>query len=274
MTVLLALALLVPAARAQRSEPEGILLRIHPHVGDTLRTRLDQQTEVSAVVAGPNGPTTKSVTTSVMLGSRTIVQSALTATTLVLTIVDTADVRSSDAHAAEQVAAAERRLRGQQLLLQLAWDGTVESARDVHGMPVPHDVAEAISSMPAIFPHRPVSVGEQWTRQMPLPSGGPLGTRGSGHVDAVFRLDSLDHSGNLAFISMHGDILPDEESHGVQLSGAVSGAMQVNRARGWMTDSRFTVQVRSLVTPPPQSGLAPMRFVTRVTQRLRTMDKR
>jgi hypothetical protein len=50
--------------------------------------------------------------------------------------------------------------------------------------------------------------------------------------------------------------------------------MQVNRARGWMTESRFTVLVRSLITPPPSSGLAPMRFVTRVTQRLRTMDKR
>jgi hypothetical protein len=50
--------------------------------------------------------------------------------------------------------------------------------------------------------------------------------------------------------------------------------MQVNRARGWMTESHFTVLVRSLVTPPPSSGIPPMRFVTRVTQRLRTMDKR
>jgi hypothetical protein len=50
--------------------------------------------------------------------------------------------------------------------------------------------------------------------------------------------------------------------------------MQLDRQRGWMTDSRFTVMVRSLVTPPPSSGLSPMRFETRVTQRLRTMDKR
>ena len=272
---MLASIVLACAARAQGTDsPGGILLRIHPRVGDTLRTRLDQQTEVSAIVGGPNGPTTKSVTTSVTLSSRTIVQSALAATTLVLTIVDSADMRTSDAHGAEQVADAERRLRGQQLVLQLAWDGTVESARDVHGTPVPRDMADAMSAMPAIFPHRPVSVGEQWTREMPLPSGGPLGTRGSGHVNAVFRLDSLDRGGNLAFVSMHGDIVPDEDSHGVQLSGAVSGAMQVNRARGWMTDSRFTVQLRSLVTPPPSSGLSPMRFITRVTQRLRTMDKR
>jgi hypothetical protein len=93
-------------------------------------------------------------------------------------------------------------------------------------------------------------------------------------VNAVFRLDSLDRSGNVAFISMRGEILPEGVNQGVELGGEVTGAMQVNRGRGWMTDSRFSVLVRSLVTPPPSSGLAPMRFVTRVTQRLRTMDKR
>jgi hypothetical protein len=44
--------------------------------------------------------------------------------------------------------------------------------------------------------------------------------------------------------------------------------------RGWMTDSKFVVLVKSLVTPPAEVGVAPMRFMTRVTQRLRTMDKR
>jgi hypothetical protein len=50
--------------------------------------------------------------------------------------------------------------------------------------------------------------------------------------------------------------------------------MLVDRLRGWMTDSHFVVTLQSLVTPPVATGLAPMRFVTRVTQRLRTMDKR
>jgi hypothetical protein len=111
-------------------------------------------------------------------------------------------------------------------------------------------------------------------RELPLPTGGPLGTRGSGRVNAVFRLDSLDRGGNIAYVSMRGAILPDPDNQGMRLSGEVTGAMQLDRQRGWMTDSRFTVLVRSLVTPPPSSGLSPMRFVTRVTQRLRTMDKR
>jgi hypothetical protein len=273
--IALGAALLAPAARAQRSDAgQGILLRIHPRVGDTLHTRLDQQTEVSAVVPGTNGPRTRSVTTSVALNSRTIVRASFPASTVVLTVVDSADIHTSDAHGAAQVAEAERRLLGQQLVLQLAADGSVESARDLRGATVSRDMAEAMSAMPAIFPHRAVNVGEQWRREMPLPAGGPLGTRGAGHVNAVFRLDSLDRSGNMAFVSMRGEILSEGANQGVELSGAVTGAMQVNRARGWMTESRFTVLVRSLITPPPSSGLAPMRFTTRVTQRLRTMDKR
>jgi hypothetical protein len=258
-----------PAARAQ-----GVLLRVHPRVGDTLHTRLEQHTEMTASLPVSPGTARKSVTTSVMLSSRSIVQASSSASTLVLTIVDSADLRTSDEHGAAQVAAAERTLRGQQLVLQLGADGTVEQARDARGIPVSRDLADAMAAMPAVFPRRPVHVGELWTRELPLPSGGPLGTRGSGRVNAVFRLDSLDRDGDLAYVSMRGAIVSDGDSQGMRLSGEVSGAMQLDRQRGWMTDSRFTVLVRSLVTPPPSSGLSPMRFVTRVTQRLRTMDKR
>jgi hypothetical protein len=60
----------------------------------------------------------------------------------------------------------------------------------------------------------------------------------------------------------------------VRLTGAINGSMRLDRVRGWMTDSFVTVLIRSLVTPPPASGRSPMSFVTRLTQRLRTMDKR
>jgi hypothetical protein len=261
-------------ALAARLDGQGVMLRIHPRVGDTLHTRLEQQTEVSTTVPGAGGPTAKSVTTSVVLNSRTIVQSSSPASTVLLTIVDSADLHTSDAHGAAQVAAAERSLRGQQLVLQLGADGTVESARDARGVPMPRDVVEAMAAMPAVFPRRLVLVGESWTRELPLPSGGPLGARGAGRVNAVFRLDSLDRAGTLAYVSMRGEIVPDGPSEGVRLSGAVTGAMLVDRLRGWMTDSHFVVTLHSLVTPPAATGLAPMRFVTRVTQRLRTMDKR
>jgi hypothetical protein len=258
---------IAPAGGAQ-----SIVLRLNPRAGDTLHTRLEQQTEVTGTRTG--GQPMKTVTTSVVLNSRTIVHQSLPASTVVLTIVDSADIRTSDAHAASQVADAERSMRGQRMVMRLASDGTVESARDARGGALSGDLAQSMSSMPAVFPQQPVSVGDQWMREMPLPAGGPLGTRGAGKVIAAFRLDSVSRGGSIAYVSMQGEIRPDPASQGLQLSGGVQGSMKIDRARGWLTDSRFAITMRSLVTPSPASGLAPMRFVTRVVQRLTTMDKR
>ena len=268
-TMALLLAVVAPPAVAQ-----GIVLRVHPRAGDTLRSRLEQQTEISGAMAGATATPMRTVTTSVALESRTIVQVSLPTSTTVLTIVDSVALHTTDEHAKAQVAEAEGRLRGQQLVLRLGLDGTVESAADAHGVAVSRAVADAMAAMPGVFPHRALDVGESWTREMPLPAGGPLGAKGAGHVSATFRLDSLDRAGTVAFLSMHGDVLSDSGSVEVKVSGKITGAMQVDRARGWMTDSRVNVLVRSVVTPPAASGMAPMRFVTRVTQRLRTMDKR
>jgi hypothetical protein len=128
--------------------------------------------------------------------------------------------------------------------------------------------------MPAVLPRRPIAVGERWQREMPLPSAGPLGAPGNAQVRAEFRLDSLSRSGELAFVSMHGQIASDGGARSVDVTGSMTGAMQVDRARGWMTDSYFTLLLRSMVSPLPGTGMQPMRFVTKVTQRLRTMDKR
>jgi hypothetical protein len=266
-----ALATAAPAV-AQRTPAGGVALRLHPRVGDTLHTRLEQLTEITSAREG--GTASKPMTTSVTVLARTIVQASRKATTTVLTMVDSAHVESSDAHGAAMSAQAERALRGQRLVIQLAEDGSVESARDARGVAVPRDVAEAMAAMPAVFPRRPVAVGERWQREMPLPSAGPFGGSGNAQVRAEFRLDSLGRNGDLAFVSMQGQIASDGAQRGMELSGSMSGTMQVDRARGWMTDSHFTLLIRSVVTPPTGVGMHPMKFVTRVTQRLRTMDKR
>lgn len=257
---------------AQSAAAEGILLRLHPRVGDTLRTRLEQVTEITNVRAGGNA--SRPMTTSVVVLARTIVQASRKATTTVLTLVDSAGVKSSDTHGAAMSAQAERALRGQQLIVQLAEDGSVERASDARGVAVSRDVAEAMAAMPAVFPRRTVTVGERWQREMPLPSGGPLGASGGAQVRAEFRLDSLGRNGELAFVSMHGQIDSDAGGRGLDVTGSMNGAMQVDRARGWMTDSHFTLIIRSVVLPPGGTGMQPMKFVTKVTQRLRTMDKR
>lgn len=260
-------------AQTAMSAGEPVLLRLHPRAGDTLHTRLEQQTEMSGGQAAGGAPQ-RPMTTSVTVAARTIVQTSRATTTTVLTIVDSAAVHSSDARGAAMSAQAERALLGQRLVLQLAEDGSVQSARDERGVAVSRDVAEAMAAMPPVFPHRAVSVGERWEREMPLPSAGPFGARGAAHVRAAFRLDSLGRNGEVAFVSMRGEIAPDGATQGLQLSGNVSGSMRVDRARGWMTDSKFLILVKSIVTPPAASGMQPMHFITKVTQHLRTMDKR
>ena len=260
------------AALAQVSSP--IVLRLHPSVGDTMHTLLEQQTEVTATMPGNSVAPPRSVTTTMAIHSRAIVRAVQAMRATVLTVIDSARMSSTDAHAAAMTAQTQRSLEGQQLVLEMGADGAVESARDSRGVLVPRALAEAMASMPAVFPRGAVSVGGQWVREMPLPSGGPLGARGAGHVRATFHFDSLQKGGGIAYLSMRGDILPDSASQGVELSGTVSGSMQLDRVRGWMTDSRVVVLVKSMVTPPVEMGVAPMRFMTRVTQRLRTMDKR
>lgn len=250
------------------------MLRLHPALGDTLHTLLEQQTDITATTPGNAAAPARSITTSLVLRSRTIVRSVLPSSVTVLTVVDSAVLSSTDAHSAEMNMQAQRSLEGQQVVLQLGADGAVESARDIHGVAVSRALAEAMASMPAVFPKGAVAVGGQWMREMPLPAGGPLGARGAAHVRANFRLDSLQRGGGMAYVSMRGDILPESGSQGVDLSGSVSGFIQLDRSRGWMTDSRFVVLLRSIVTPPAAMGVAPMQFMTRVTQRLRTMDKR
>lgn len=260
-------------AAAQTAPAEGIMLRLHPRVGDTLHTRLEQVTEITSARSG-GGAAPKPMTTSVTVLARTIVQASRKATTTVLTVVDSAEVHSSDAHGAAMSAQAEKVLRGQRMVVQLAEDGSVESARDARGVALPRDVAEAMAAMPAVLPRRPIAVGERWQREMPLPSAGPLGAGGNAQVRAEFRLDSLSGSGDLAFVSMRGRIGSDADARGLEMSGSMSGAMQIDRARGWMTDSFFTLLIHSVVTPPSGVGMQPMKFVTKVSQRLRTMDKR
>lgn len=270
MRIALVLAFVSATSVASAQAAPPVLLRLQPHVGDTLHTWLEQRTEVSTGGAAA----TQGVTTTVSIHSRTIVRSARPTSTTVMTIVDSVSLTSTDAHAAAMIAEAQRSLRGQQLVLQLGVDGTVESARDARGMLLSRDVTDAMAAMPAVFPMQPVAVGDQWRRELPLPAGGPVGARGSGHVRATFRLDSLERGSTIAYVSMRGEILPDSTSQGVALSGSITGTLQIDRVRGWMTDSRFLVQLQSVVTPPRGTGLAPMRLVTRVTQRLRTMDKR
>jgi hypothetical protein len=56
--------------------------------------------------------------------------------------------------------------------------------------------------------------------------------------------------------------------------GSVTGTMLVNRKRGWLTESRFYIVVSSTLGAAAASGMTPMRMHVKITQHMRTMDKR
>jgi len=126
-----------------------------------------------------------------------------------------------------------------------------------------------------------VAVGEKWTREMRIPLSGDPGAMGS--IRAIFQLDSLSRTGDIAFISMKGSLsrvsLPGvAAAAGYETSGTLSGTIQIDRRLGWITDSRSTIQVRSTIAasspPKGQARRGPMLVRTRITQWIRAMRAR
>jgi hypothetical protein len=99
-------------------------------------------------------------------------------------------------------------------------------------------------------------------------------------VLASFRLDSVSRNEDLAYISMRGEMRRDSVPAGpprgsrMTVSGTVTGALLLDRRRGWLTESRFAVVLRTTMVPAAASGASPMRFLTRITQRMRTLDRK
>ena len=259
------------AALATPVDAQRIQLELRPKMGDTLRMRLDQTTEMSGA---RKGSTAKQVVTTMRMFSRAIVESSGAADALILAVTDSVEVTSTDARARALADNTERQLRGRQMRLRLAPDGTVSVAEQSPA--VPREVNELVSVMPASFPREQVAVGDTWMREMPISSGGSLGVPVSAVVRATFRLDSLTRGGELAFVSMRGTL---EQQAGQlmaesTLSGAVNGSMVVNRRRGWLSDSRFLVEMQTTVAARGAAPMAPMQFRMTITQHMRVFEKR
>lgn len=261
-------ALLAHTAQAQR-----VLLELRPRMGDTLRMRLDQTTEMSGA---RRGTPTKQVVTTLRMFSRAIVQSAAASSAMILAVTDSVDVTTSDDRAQALAAETQRQLAGRQMRLRLAPDGTV-SVADQHGS-VPRAVNDLVAVMPASFPRGSVAVGDTWLREMPIPPSASMGVPLGGIVKAAFKLDSLSDNGDMAYLTMRGTmhqmtdatVLSDPSA----LTGAVTGSMVVDRRRGWLSESRFLVEMRATVAPLGVAKAAPMQFRLKITQHMRTLDKR
>lgn len=274
----LAAALLLPHARLAGQGTHGVMLEIRPRIGDTIPTRLDQRTLITAFGQGADGDSTTTVETVLALFSRAIVKGRAGDGTRVLTRTDSVSMESTDGDSRAVMEQARGMLVGKTVSMVVHPDGTMHVIESSDG--VSPEIENAVALMPAALPRGPVRVGDTWRRTMVVPMMGRSDGRGAGTLRATFHFDSLSDDGTLAWISMRGSLTRDQaaeetpEGARFEVTGNVIGNMLVNRRRGWLTDSRFSVFVRSLVTPPPGSQAQPMRFETRVTLRLRTMDKR
>jgi hypothetical protein len=170
-------------------------------------------------------------------------------------------------------------MSGRQVTLRIAADGSMDLREDGRSDAGP-ELRGLFASMPPTLPREPVAVGETWHRTIPVPSAADGGIRAGTMLRAVFTLDSLARGGDVAYISMRASLereVPHEKlPPGARFvtNGIITGTMQVDRRRGWMTDSRTTVSVHSVATPPPGSKAEPVHFRMKVSQWLRAVDKR
>lgn len=259
--------LLVSAAGAVAQQ---VQLELRPRVGDTLRMRMDQVTEMSEM---RQGAFTKPVVTTLTMFSRAIVESSAPASTLILAVTDSVDMIATDAHARALAREAQRQLEGRRMRLRLSPDGTVAVAAEERD--VPREVSDLVSVMPASFPRGLVAVGDTWLREMPIPPSASFGVPLGGIVRATFRLDSIVAGGHLAYVSMRGTLQDAAASAANQatLSGSVSGSMVVDRKRGWLSESRFVVQMRATIAAATAAKKsAPVQFRMKITQHMRVSD--
>ena len=252
------------AAWAQR-----VVLELRPYFGDTVRIRLDQTSEVSGSRPDRNG-SSKQVTTTLSMFSRAIVESSSPAGALILAITDSVSVTSTDPKALPLVQATQAQLERKQMRLKLLPDGTVNVIDPL--TKVPKEVTDLVAGMPASFPRGSVAIGDTWLREMPIPPSASLGVPLGGVVKAAIRLDSV--TADNAFLSLRGTVVqsgtPAASDQGA-LAGTVSGSMIVDRRRGWLSDSRFLVQMRATVAPV---GAVPMQFRVKISQHMKVVDGR
>lgn len=278
--LLLGLVALLGVVPSGHAAGQAVMIQISPKSGDTLEMRMEQRVEVTGTARGADADSAMAAVTTMIVHSRTIVQRADATGTTVLTITDSVTLSSNPPQLPlEAEAELERGLRGQQVRMRIAHDGAAEV---LPGTPsVDPEIQAFVSQIPAALPSRRVGVGERWTHTMQLPAPGSPGLVGSVSLKTTFRLDSLGRNGRMAFISMRGELShadePDELPGGAlhrTMTGSLEGYLIVDRERGWLTQSMSTLMVHSVIEPPKATGAPPMDLRMRITQRIRTLDKR
>jgi hypothetical protein len=256
--------LVVVALLASReAAAQKVVLSLRPHPGDTLHMRYDQRVETIATTERGRGDTsTTEVVSTLLVLSRTIIQSTDSTGSDVVAVTDSVAATSTGGRNPESAEAARHMLQGKQVHLRLLSDGAAVAEAGVNP-----DLRGFFAAMPAILPRDPTPVGKSWKRTV----ADPLGPgEGHGELKTTFRLDSLSPTGDTAFVSMRGTISQVSDGGGAkgESSGTVLGAVLLDLRRGWLTESRARIEITSRV----RMRDAKMRMKMIVTQWLRAID--
>lgn len=270
-----AAALIILAGTVRGASAQAVLLQIKPHVGDTIRMRLDQESEMTGVRRTGSGEASAMVLTTMTMLSRAIIEGSEGDGISVLAVTDSVLLTTTDDRTRGATQQLQSEMRGQQMKFRVLPDGSV-SMMQADG--APREVAQVVSLMPATFPKMPITVGETWTREMSLPVGTQLGAQLSAKLQVKFRLDSVTRNRKLAYVSMRGEmhpaIGPGAASGAVLEKGLVSGTMLLDQRRGWLKESWFNIVVSSSLKPMPSTNEQPIRMQMRITQHMHTMERR
>jgi hypothetical protein len=250
-----------------------VALRIEPPVGETMRMRLDQRVEMFGTTHMPAGDSTATVVTTLLVISRSFVERRDRDASILLTSTDSVAASSSGTDSLTVAVETRRAMQGKRVRLRIAPDGATEVVPGDDGGSA--ELNALFAQMPATLPNTPVVVGQRWSRVMMAPIGtAPAGKEG-GKLQAMFRLDSLSHNGDWAYVSLSGILSrPPSAKDGwatLTMSGSMTGGLIIDRKRGWINDARMTYVVRSVVTPNSGGSADAMRFRMKVTQWVRTV---
>lgn len=268
LVALAACALAVHGADAQQGAQHRasrrVTLRIRPPIGDTLRMEMQQQVDLAP--EDSTGAVERSMTGALLVWTHAVVLGRTGTQTDLVSITDSVVVQPPSAAALAPLRDAKRALEGRTVHMRIAEDGELSVRRHAGG-----DFGLG-PSMPSVLPRAPVRIGESWTRDLRV----PLSTTRSAValVHTTFRLDSLDATGAIAYIALHGDVSHDHADDRGGMTGhtvgGLTGTLQVDRRLGWITDSRMTVTLLSTLTRP---GQPPMRMRMRVVQVIRALPE-
>ena len=204
---------------------------------------------------------TRQMTTVTEVFSRAIVHKTGREGALVTAVTDS--IRTSVTNGAGK-GGTPIRIKGtnDEIEMRVAKDGGAE----VVDADASDELRTVFGQMPAVLSKKAVARGDTWIRQMRIPIAGEAGA--TGLVSATFQLDSLGQNGDVAYISMRGKLSHDRVNGSLsELTGSLTGTMQLDRRLAWITETHATIDATSTVQPVGAGQ--PMIVHTRVTQQLK-----